>query len=1844
MKQNDSYGVFSITDALHDNLRSYLESSYHIRNLSLISERRELLKSVGYIHQEPYVESTPSYEFGKEYSKLNIPNPAKELLSQLASLTPSVGVFPRPYQHQSEALEVFLGEGDDIIVATGTGSGKTESFLMPILGELAIESSNRPDSANMSGCRAILLYPMNALVNDQLGRIRRLFGNEEVADILKKGRNRPIRFGSYTSRTPYPGDFSGAKNSTHLAPLFDDFYLKYVNDTKLTSVLKEKGKWPSKDLVSFYAKDKEEKAVYQSGKKSGKAYIKKHWEMRLKTQLNDRELLTRHEMHTSCPDILITNYSMLEYMLMRPIERPIFYQTKEWLDSNPENKLILVLDEAHMYRGTGGAEIALLIRRLMARLGIERDRLRCILTSASLGDGKEAELAVEKFAMELTGLNDSHTKKIKLVKGVKEKRLGASSGSLSDANSLAKFNLSSFQKMNINPTEGMNQVRNLAGLLEWPEVPESVEALTDYLFSRLTGWGPAELMIDTLSGKAIPLKDLGGILFQDTPENIAKSATEVLIALGAFARRESDKRVFLPTRLHLFYRGLPGLYACTNPRCTIRFDIQSFEKPILGRLYTIPQLHCNCKERARIFELLTHRDCGAAFIRAYVRGGQDNFLLNEPTTDVGMIADESDTLKEVELLVDGEPHINAISDCTPAWLDITTGHLLTHEPVNITGFIKVYKPVPQVGTENSMFRYCPICLKKWRGRSKIMDLVTKGEAPFANLVKSQLFLQPPRFDETLDNPNGGRKVLLFSDGRQKAARLARDIPREVEWDTFRQAIALAAVRFRQLKKKDPKLNSLLYSSFISVVSQYNLQFFDGEDRDKLIKDVNEFRIDYYGVLEEALENDWQPASNSSFYRALLRQLCSREFSLKAAVIGYLKASQPQNIIREISSITNTLTNENIEALIFTFLDDMLEYFAFETENTISSSIRREAAGHPQESWVSEGVINDTLRSILEEKLACTIDQIISIQDILRKRLCHAEGDAYTIKSDAVVLSIDTESFWLRCNSCTQLNPVSLQNCCVNCGSENLEIIDPNNNEYISSRKGFLRNSVVSTIKGDTRPQHVTAEEHTAQLSNRDTGVVFATTEKYELRFQDVSIDKVTGPVDILSCTTTMEVGIDIGSLVAVGLRNVPPQRENYQQRAGRAGRRGSSVSTVITFAQGGPHDSHYFHFPQAIVAGTPRIPMVKTDNAKIARRHVNAFLIQTFFHQMLDEGLLGSFTSSKSLFSTLGATSEFFSNDLNNPFRLSLFKAWIYNRIINNRKDLLNSIVKWLPEGVSKEGEEWVIQVSEELVYSLERLSESYTLPKVDDQEDYEEEYEDLINGDIRDEFLAYLFDQGLLPSYAFPTNLCSFNIEERKRRKGGFKVVVKEKPQQSIDKALSEYAPGRQIVVDKITYRSGGITANDSLVTDPDRAAPLFRKSLHPYVTCSVCTFVQDTKVTDAQIITICPICGGALDKADLLVPEVFHPEEGQPLTEGDKDQDYTYATSAQFPVPLSEDDLQDWNVLSDHIIFTYAKDRRLVMVNKGNDESNEGFSVCVKCGAASVYKPDKPRKGQHYRPYDIEPRQGVIVPQKCDGIFRRVYLGYQFQTDLLLLRLNIGTPIVRNADTNLSMSIINDALRTISEALLLASSQELDVDPAEFQAGYRLIETGTDSNPLRADIYLFDTLSGGAGYAEQAGQQLRQIIQKTLDILEHCPGNCDRSCTNCLRHYKNQFWHQNLDRFLGSSLLRHMLYGENPIVKCNTKQAEDLIALKRLFVLDGFSCDNEVTQNGVIYPLVIKGKKKSLIMGTYPALFDETDIINFHPLTSESCELSVYIENEYLLTRNLPLVYNKVKTLLES
>lgn len=1835
LNYNSEFGLRYAVDLLDETLRSYLEAQYHIRNESLIRERDRLLRERGVISQVPFIESTPVYELGSPYKNLSIPDVAKSFLDRLSNLSPGVGIFERPYVHQAQALEAFLNDGDDLIVATGTGSGKTESFLMPILASLAIETAERPESAKLHGCRALLLYPMNALVSDQLARIRRLLGDTRVADFLEEGRGRRIRFGMYTSRTPYPGARSPQKNQKYIEPLFEGYYLKYMNDEENKRILLSKGKWPCKDLVSFYGAAKIEEQVYRSGKKIGQKYHKRNWEQRLLTGPKDSELLTRHEMHTICPDILITNYSMLEYMLLRPIERSIFSETKQWLNSDPKNYLILILDEAHLYRGAGGAEVALLIRRLRARLGIKRNQMRCILTSASLGSNDEARKAVYKFAADLTGLTKEANIKFQLITGEKEKLTYNRPGTKQEGKAYSDFNLKAFQQFALMPESAVNAIRTLGKQLSWNDFIGSSDDLAQYVFENLEKAGVAQELVRLTSGRATEFKVLSATLFpMNTPEE-RENATEVLLALCTFARRKKDDRVLVPTRAHLFYRGLPGIYACVNNRCEKKLDKDiPIEKNLLGRLYTSPRTNCTCSLHGRVYEVLTHRDCGSAFIRGYIAGTSGDFLWHEPTGDIGI--EYAEPLLEVHFLVDGSPHKDASSEVGELWLEVSTGKICRSSPVEKKGFIKIYAPNEPPLTVGSKkvwtFKRCPICLRRWRdGKSKIMDLSTKGEAPFANLVKAQLIAQPPKRKEGATAPNAGRKVLLFSDGRQKAARLARDIPREVELDSFRQAIALAAIELKKIKPA--RITKDLYMAFISEVNRYNLQLFDGDDRNTLLNHIKTFQKYYDSSLENALDESWDPGDIPSRYReALLRQLCSEFYSLQATAIGFVAPAPAalRGVKTNLAALSVYLPDQELENLIIIWINSMLDDYAF--DKNIISGIRENAAGYSRQLWGSTAKLESVIIKILLEDASLDEKSIIAVQEALRDNLCEKVNYQYFLNPNACCLTIDLDRIWHQCTECTFLGSVTLFGRCANCGSDKIDKLDPSESEYIRSRKGFWRFPLANSINGKGKPIHISAEEHSAQLSQRDAGIVHATTEKYELRFQDVVIGDEEGPIDVLSCTTTMEVGVDIGALVAVGLRNVPPQRENYQQRAGRAGRRGASVSTVVTYGQGGAHDSHYFHNPSEIVSGEPRLPVVKTDNEKIARRHVNSYLIQTFFHEALDQGHQGINQTVSSIDHALGTTQDFFFANENYPIGLPSFVRWVNQRVPHGAMDLTTLIADWLPSDVAHDRAEWVWNTAQELVDSLQQLK-SMLATRPTEEQDIDNELQQ--DDDIETEdnlLLNYLFSKGLLPTYAFPTDLCSFNVEQLSRKDGRIQVIIKEKPQQSIGKALSEYAPGRLIVIDKKTYRSGGVAVTTTSKCI-DRAEPLFEQSLKKYIFCPKCTYVQEPSNSNIAGAP-CPLCHhGSLAEASLITPEVFYPTDRQAIDENDRDEDYTYATSAQFPVPVGDEDIDGWEDFGRHSEVTYATNRHLVIANKGKKGEDDGFDVCEKCGYATPAK--KNPEGRHKRPYFVEwgkNRQS----DWCDGSFHRVFLGASFYSDLMILRANIASPLSSDMSSSVAINALNDALRTFAEGMHLAASRYLDIDIDELSAGFRIIPGAN----LRADIFLFDTLSGGAGYADQAGKELKNVLSVMEDILSKCPKNCERACYDCIQHYGNQYWHKHLDRSLAMTLLNYLYRGVVPTCKDLDRQADSLFGLKRMLAMEGISSQQAKDVNGINCPLFIPKGNKAVVVGTYNGLLDNRWAYNHHPLNKlASANTKVVLLNEYLLSRNLPVAHNFVK-----
>jgi hypothetical protein len=1218
----------------------------------------------------------------------------------------------------------------------------------------------------------------------------------------------------------------------------------------------------------------------------------------------------------------------------------------------------------------------------------------------------------------------------------------------------------------------------------------------------------------------------------------------------------------------------------------------------------------------------------------YLEGRSGDFLWHEPSGLIGS-DDHSTRLAAVHLLVE-KPHPEAIhnNEVVEYWLDTRTGKLTQSKPKD-DGWLHVYLPAldPDADETRREFSRCPVCRKKFSGRPEIMDLMTKGEAPFSNLVKAQVLAQPARYEESHKTPNGGRKSLLFSDGRQKAARLARDIPREVEQDSFRQALALAARALSDLGR-EPRPTKTLYVAFVSIVARHHLAFFDGDDQRRLLADAREFLENHDGDLETALEYPWEPTPPVSYHVALVRQLCNRYYSLASTTIGYVAPAKlnlkklAKTLSPLVTSITETERERFLSDLSTAWVADLLfDDLAFDDSIPKEGAIRDRAAGFPRDNWGSSGKLSPTIRKILTEVGKLPDGTLIQLEQGLLTELCKQASDVWWLNPNNLRLQIDLKDKWWQCQECTGLGPVCILRRCVNCGGVRVTELDPATSDYLISRKGFWRASLQAIFLGRQRPAHICAEEHTAQLSHRDEGVVHATTERHELRFQDIvlSSERDEGPIDVLSCTTTMEVGIDIGSLVAVGLRNVPPQRENYQQRAGRAGRRGAAISTVVTFAQGGPHDNYYYDHPAEIVSGLPRKPVVHTNNARIATRHVRAYVIQTFFHETLDSGKEPPGGDSARLDSSLDRTANFFLGTAGG-FTLTEFKNWVEKRVITGNIKAVENEFDWLPAAVhtGQSRATWVKDCMVDFIKSLETFAAEFQANPNIPHED--------------ENLLDFLFNRGILPTYAFPTDLASFLVEGKGDKPG--EVIEVERPQLATNQALSEYAPGRLVVINKLTYRSAGVAAA-VLATELDRGKPLFDRR-EDYVYCKECTFVAPPLKPEQPLPPVCSLCKepNALQRRPMLTPEVFHPENAEPISPTDRDQDFSYASSAQFPVPVDGIDLTGWKPYGEHSKLIYAPNQKLIVVNRGDKESQSGFWVCSLCGYAELADEDRPPSG-HRRPYRFEKKPNQPFPGKCLGEFHQVFLGNQFRSDLMVLRVTLKPPFHWNSGDKVFRRALEDAVQTLAEALVLGASKQLDIDPAEFGSGFRMWHP-TPENWIRFDVYLFDTLAGGAGYAEQAGEELDAVLTEVERRLGSC--DCDTSCQTCLRHYGNRMAHERLDRHLALHLVNYIRSGAFPKTDNLERQGILLRALQRMFDLEGYETVLGEVHHQQKVPLLVKEKGLAVAVGTYPGLLDETSTEFTHPLEvlDGKPQTAVRLVSDYQLSRNLPGAYIRVRKLL--
>lgn len=1643
----DSKGVETIKDALKKTIVDYVETEYFGKTPALRRRCDDELRFGNALFQEPYFEATPSYEIaagGLETAE--IPNAAKSFLLSMADA--GRGVFRFPYTHQIDALEAYW-RGKDVLVSTGTGSGKTECFIWPLVSKMAVEAEASAESWRNRAVRALVLYPMNALVSDQLGRLRGILGGDlESFNLAWKERGRRPQFGMYTGRTPYPGDKQNERRDNEYARTIERNLINIDKEDR--AKLTKHGRYPAKaNLAGFVSGIRR----HESG-----------WSP------NDAELLTRFEMQSHIPDILITNYSMLQYMLIRSTESGIWSATKTWLEQNPAEKMLLVIDEAHMYKGAAGGEVALLLRRLMHKVGVGPDRIQFILTSASIPEDDHSTLA---FYHDMTGKTPGS---LEIIRGKTANSF--SGGAIEvDASAIAEISLDALLAGGTDMVDQVDAFGVAAGLENQPFKDEADARA--WIATMLPKLAPFRRLNELVRAGCSTLEEIASVAFPDQKD--AVEATDVLLNMAALGK-SVDGSVLLPVRMHMFLRGVQELTACCNPSCPEGED----DGLQLGKIHVNrPAGRCSCG--AKTYALKTDRNCGAIFLSGYASEIEGDFYFwNEDP-------DPAKKFSEIILYVlrEGE----SADGLEIGWLDSLTGKVHrddSHEKDE--GFLRVAFCIRD---EDDSDDHHPTKCPKCNGKLALAGFVTRGNEPFYNVVARQFELQQGSRDpEELEaNPNAGKKVVLFSDSRQGAARIAKDLTDASDKNLTLKILVLAAYELQEWAEDTGNRATLkrLYPAFLKVLHDRKVSVFTGASK-KVVEDRIGDLEDDFEDYDYSIEDAGTPPE--AYMQYMLSSMCDRYRSLSDSTVAWLKPTA--KAWRDAKKILMTagveMSQQEFEAIFYAWSDyALVRLTALDPDIPPKVRMRVLYAGSqygllPDDPFKGQKQGRGSLVNILKARYS--EDDIRAITAALVKFLERPSSDGAEyrfISSSKVMLFVDPDADWMTCPRCGRVAPYSLWGKCPHCKQGDMVSM---NGDYEGI--AFWRTPLVRAIEGDDEVlrTRINTEEHTAQLSHKDQeGDTWSTTEEYEMRFQDIFVGDNREPVDVLSCTTTMEVGIDIGSLTAVGLRNIPPMRENYQQRAGRAGRRGSAISTIVTYVDTHPFDNAYFNDPSKIVRGDLREPGIDVANEKLVRRHL-ATIFFTRFGEM--QGV-----SAERM-----PVDEFFYKYL--PcFKLALEEFSLDDM---ERKTLIPDEVEMnletVKSAIGKEIDSVFAEYKERPEAFLRTGSSGYK------------------------SLLDCLLEEAVLPTYSFPRNVVGFEVEDRAK---GTKLL--QRPDRSLDMAVSEYAPGREIVIDKKTYISGGIYTHSAKFSklSENRESPAkayfesddYYKEIY-FCENPACGWFGLKESLDKS--GTCPFCGSHdLTRNEFLKPWGFAPRNGD---EADSAYDIVESSYAELPSYSAIPDEKMSPSGYPHIVFANRHDCSLIVVNRG--PKHDGFDICRKCGAAYPAIERAKEAKKIGTPFARDAKGGFA---KCQHDFvESMVLGSTFNTDLVIFEMELDSTRICTEYDN---PWLKKACLSLAEAFRLATVDILDIDFEELCVGSRRRFSGETAY---VDIYLFDSLSSGAGYSSLLAhdEATMNTVDRVRGILSDC--DCEASCLACLRHYRNKIHHASLDRFAALDLLDYV------------------------------------------------------------------------------------------------------------
>lgn len=1664
-----------LSSQLKRGLTDYIDTTFQITTPLFQNTIIDLLENKNKVFREPYVSVKLPFRKCEEDKKWFEGIDLK---------------FP-PYLHQEKSFErLNYNSPKSTLVATGTGSGKTECFLYPIL-EYCYKHRGE------DGIKAILIYPMNALATDQAKRLAELINtNDNLRGSIKAGM--------------------------------------FVGD---------KEEHPSKNMMR-------------------------------KQIITDRDVLRDNP-----PDILLTNYKMLDYLLLRPND------AKLWNKNNPATLKFIVVDELHTFDGAQGTDLAVLIRRLKARLFTPSNYLCCVGTSATMGSKQHGQ-ALREYASNIFGENFDETSIIT------EDRLSSSEFFEDiDIDYMDIPNKDSFEKLSEIVNGKFDEIEYIKESVrlwfnkdynrEYIQTKEFRVNLSDELrhckFFRD--------IVDIINSKSVEYSYIFERLsrtytvLNDNEESYEYfiNLLESILALTSYARLDGgkDKMVFfLQVHIQIWLKELRRLMAKVDKNVKLELydslDDNSNEK---SRSY-LPPINC--------------RDCGATgwvtrnneegnLVIPDLREFYSSYFSND--SDIKMLFPIDSNNKNFK----DEDKYKVCPKCMTIRYPSNVDKCFN---CNNTDLIDVYIPSIDDLIKRKDSNGCPCC-----GSSSGLALIGARSATLISAGISEVFAS--KF-------NDDKKILTFSDSVQDASHRAGFFNSRTWRFTLREAIqkfVLDSGKDMSLKEFANKFNEYwidklgiegYVSTFIPPDMTWRKAYEDMTEQGSLnlereaskyllknIKERIELEIYYeYGfnsrigrTLEKSgasiIELDYSHIDKvlDRIYTKLINE-CENLSELniqhlQSIIIGILMKLKINGgiykdslqsyinyeymlpkIYKNWMASTSSIKSPSYLALyssskpngVFTVLDNKSWYYKWMRKNLTDI--------HP---LVRQDTPNEVYKIILNELVN---------GGVLLRINTSKNNTVYAINDELYKINIEVEQ--VICDKCG--HSISLPKSQHEYAKGMYCFRNECSGKYEKTKEGL---DFYGKLYSNGDLCRVYSKEHTGLL-DRDTR------EKVEKDFKKSKQEQKPWDTNVLSCTPTLEMGIDIGDLSTVVLCSVPPGQAQYQQRVGRAGRRDGNAMTIVV-ANSKEHDLYFYEEPQEMISTVVDPPSIFLDASAVLQRQFIAYCFDTWVKtgatvkdipQDLKKALANINKPEKKIFPYNFI--EYIDNNLSWIF--TGFIEMFREKLSDESKDQLNKFVygdkenegslkyKIINTFTTTEKERKSIKEDiNKLKKAIDKLDEKPKDKSYDEDKEVLTQEKVALQNIVKElenkNIFNYLSDEGLLPNYAFPESGVTLKsvIYRKVNEENDDESYIKEKKiytsyeyQRAAASAIHELAPennfyvdGRKVTIDRV---------------DVKMAEPEYWRL------CPSCAHAEID--VEGKNVSQCPHCGdltwadSGQRKQMLKLKMVYSLQEYSKSKSGDEseDREQKYFNRQMLVDVDSNKDITDAYMVDGEnqpFGFEFIQKATLREVNFGEIDGpgeqvsvagkkniRTGFKVCKYCGKVQKKNQKEP----------IHSRTCKARSYKKNTIEDCLYLYRQFESEAI----RILVPAI-------NLEISNQKLQSFIASVMLGLKKHFgSVEHLKIC----ISEEPVENSALRKNyIVIYDTVPGGTGYLKQlmkSKEPIMDILQKALDTINAC--DCKDGCYRCLYAYKQSNQINQISRSEARYMLSDILKYRDKLVKIKT------------------------------------------------------------------------------------------------